>query len=139
MQDNTQTTSDEQGGHGAIKFKPLNGMKDFLCWRCNMRSVLRQRDPLLLRLCAKPNVNSAAARTAWEKANFTGKDAITLVLTGPVKVRAMAYTDDDSKSAYELWKFLESTYTSSNEQAIQNHVANSTRSCMPEGLIGMNT
>ncbi len=98
-----QNASDEQGGHGAIK--------DFICWR---------RDPLLPGLSAEPNGNSAAARTAWEKANFTVKSAISLCLTEQVKVRAMAYTDDDNKSAPELWKFLESTYTASNEEAIQN-------------------
>ncbi len=42
------------------------------------------------------------------------------MLSEQVQVRAIAYCDDESKTAYELWEFLESTYTASNGQAIQN-------------------
>ena len=115
-----QSASDEQGGHEAIKFKSREGMKDFLCWGRNMRSALRQCEPLLLGIKAESNGNLPAARTALEKPNFTAKGAIALALTEAVQVRAMAYTDDDRKSAHELWKFLESAYTVSNEQSIQN-------------------
>ncbi len=85
-----------------------------------MRRSLRHSDPLLLGLQPEPTGNSVAARTVWERANFSAKSSITLALTEPVQVRAMACTDDDNKSAHDFWNFLESTFTKSNEQAIQN-------------------
>ncbi len=41
------------------------------------------------------------------------------MLSQAVQVRTIGYCDDTMKTAHEIWQFLESTYTASNEQAIR--------------------
>ena len=45
---------------------------------------------------------------------------LTLLLSEAVQIRAIELIEDEDKTAYDLWQFLESTYTASNEQAVQN-------------------
>ena len=105
---------------GLPKVKVLEGIADYPHWRRNVRAYISRHDPLLLGLKQGPQGSSAAARTAWERASAQAKGNITLMLSESVQVRAIALCDDHSKTAYDLWQFLESTYTASNEQAVQN-------------------
>jgi len=100
--------------------KPLLGMTDFARWKRNAKAYLVHQDPSKLGLMPAPMGNTAAERRAWNHANALAKSNITLLLSEQVQIRAMAYIDDESKTAHELWEFLNSTYTASNEQAVQN-------------------
>ncbi len=91
-----------QKGSEVPKIKPLHGINDYPSWCRIMRCSLRHRDPLLLGLQPEPNGNAPAARTFWKRANVSAKSSITLALTEPVQVRAIACTDDDDKSAHDL-------------------------------------
>ena len=42
------------------------------------------------------------------------------MLSEHVQFCAIAYCNDNDKTAYDLWNFLESTWIASNEKAIQN-------------------
>ncbi len=110
------TTKDEPP---SIKVKPLEGNLDYPPWRRNARASLVHHDPLLLGLDPAPLGNSAALQLEWNKANTIAKGSITLMLSQAVQVRAIGYCDDSTKTAHELWHFLESTCTASNEQSIQ--------------------
>ncbi len=109
-----QTASVNQNRFEVPEIKPLNGINDYPTWHRKMRCWLRHRDLLVLGLQPEPNGNSPPARTAWERDNFSAKSSITLAITEPMQVRAMVYTDDDQKSAHNVWHFLESTFTKSN-------------------------
>ncbi len=104
----------------SIKVKPLDGNLDYLHWRRNARASLVRQDHLLLGLEPAPLGNSAAQQSEWNKASAIAKGSITLMLSQAVKVRAIGYCDDPPKTAHELWQFLESMYTESNERAIHN-------------------
>ena len=74
----------------------------------------------MLGLKPKSTGDSTEEYTAREKANSIAKSSIILMLSEQVQFCAIAYCDDENKTTYELWEFLESAYTASNEQAIQN-------------------
>jgi len=104
----------------SYRIKPLQGSNDFIHWRRNVRAYLQRYDPLLLGLKETPNGNSAAARNKWEEARNSAKGTLTLHLSPGVQARAIEYVDDESKSALDLWNFLNTTYTATNVQAVQN-------------------
>ncbi len=103
-----------------IKVKLLEGNVDYPHWRRNARAYLVRHEPLLLGLESAPLGNSAAQQPEWNKGNAIAKGSITLMFIQAVQVRAIGYCDDLTKTAHELWQFLESTYTASNKQGIQN-------------------
>ncbi len=109
-----------------MKFTPLpkvklpQGTSDFIHWGRNARAHLMRHDPILIGLKPEATGPSAAARTAQEKANAIAKGTITLVPSEHVQFGAVAYCDDNYKTAYDFGNFLESAYTASNEQTIQN-------------------
>ena len=85
-----------------------------------MKASLTRHGATLLGLRPEPFGNSAAQRTQWENKSAITKSTIILALSEVVQIRAIALVDDDTKTAHELWEFLATTYTASNEQAIQN-------------------
>lgn len=101
------------------KVKPLEGIVDYLHWQRNALHTLLVSIFFLLLFKEGSESNSAANRVSWNRENSVGKNNIILMLSESVQVRAIAYCDDSTKSAYELWQFLESTYTASNEEDIR--------------------
>ncbi len=43
-----------------------------------------------------------------------------LLLSTAVQIRSITIFDYSERTAYDLWNFLETKYTASNEQAVQN-------------------
>ncbi len=107
-------------GFSLPKVRILEEISDYAYWRRNASAYITRHDPPLLRLIEEPLSNSAAARTAWEKGNATAKSNITLMLSEQVQIQAIPLCHDPTKTAYYLWKFLESSYNASNEEAQQN-------------------
>jgi len=108
------------------RVEPLVVVADFPRWRRNARADLNRQDPKLLFLKDQPAVpaNQEAIDESewalWINANAIAKANIILMLSDAVQIRAIAYVDDEAKTAKELWEFLALTYTASNEQAVQN-------------------
>ena len=100
--------------------KPLEGIADYPHWRQNAKAYLTRKDPLLLGLKDGPQGEGLLAENKWKEANAQAKATLTILLSTPVQIRAITICNDETKTASELWQFLESTYTASNEQAIQN-------------------
>ena len=117
---NTHKMSKDQYASDKITIKPLEGPKDYAFWRRNARAYLTRYDPLLLGLKPEAQGSSANAINKWREASAQAKGSLTLLLSEQVQVRAIAIIEDENKTAYDLWEFLRSTYTASNEQAVQN-------------------
>ena len=103
-----------------LTVKPLEGCADYQFWSRNARAYLTRYDPLLLGLKPEAQGTSNVAINKWREASAQAKGTLTLLLSEQVQVRAIAILEDDDRTAHELWEFLRSTYTKSNEQAIQN-------------------
>ena len=106
----------------SIKIAKLQGAADFNAWRRLIKAYLRKEDIGLLGLQENPKEETEAARTEWQKAQVVAKSNIILHLGPQPQIRSRAILDDDNRTAYELWTFLQNTYTATNEQAIQNLV-----------------
>ena len=111
---------DKDKSSDKISVNPLEGSSDYSFWRRNARAYLTRYDPLLLGLKEEPQGNGQANLNKWREASAQAKGTITLLLSEAVQVRAIPLIEDENKTAYNLWQLLESTYTASNEQAIQN-------------------
>ena len=103
-----------------IAVRPLQGVVDFPDWRSNARAYLTRHDPLLLDLQREPNNSTPEAILKWKTESAKVKATLTLLLSTTVQIRSITTYDDLERTAYDLWNFLETTYTASNEQAIQN-------------------
>ena len=102
------------------KIDKLKGAGNYLNWRRNARAVLIRSDRTLLGLKPRPENVTDEEMKKWEDATALVKSDLTLMLSDEVQIRAHEIIDDDERNGYELWNFLESTYTASNEQAVQN-------------------
>lgn len=102
------------------KVRLLEGISDYPYWRRNAWAYLIRQYPLLLGLKSESAGNYTAPRTAWEWANALAQRRSILMLSEYVQVWAIALFDDTTNTAFDLWEFLESTHTASNEQVIQN-------------------
>ena len=111
---------DKEKSYEKISIKHLEGCDDYPFWRRNARAYLTRYDPLLLGLKEGPQGNGQANLNKWREASSQAKGTITLLLSEAVQVHAEGLIEDEDKSAFELWQFLESTYTASTDQAIQN-------------------
>jgi len=103
-----------------FKVKQLQGATDYPRWRRNSKAYLSIKDTTLLGLREEPEGSTAAAMLNWRNASTLAKNSLILLLTDTVQIRCMAIIDNDESTAFQLWQHLESTYTASNEQAIQN-------------------
>lgn len=86
----------------------------------NDEGLFCRSDYLLLGWKDKPMDESESAKAAWTESQKIAKSIIVLHLGRQPQVRCRCITDDDKKTAYELWKCLEDTYTATNSKAIQN-------------------
>ena len=116
----TTREEDDQVGY---KISKLRGSEDYVTWRGDVRMIIRASDPELIGLEQEPSSNSAAARSAWRKAEAKAKAIIVLNLGPVVKVQVRQFIDPEDgeeKTARELWDHLKETYTATNAQAVQN-------------------
>jgi len=103
-----------------VKIAKLEGALDFVEWRRMIKAYLRRDDYLLLGLEKSAEDDTQQAIAAWRKAQIIAKSNIVLHLGSQPQVRCRGIIDNDDKTAYDLWKALEETYTATNSQAIQN-------------------
>ncbi len=73
------------------------------------QTFITRSDPFLLILRPISAGNHTEEYIAWEKANAVAKRRVILMPGEQVQVRLVVYCDDESKTTYELWEFLEST------------------------------
>ena len=98
----------------------LEGCADYAYWRLTERAYLICYDPLLLGLEEEPLGASNSAITKCRELSAQAEGQLTLLLSEAAQARAIEIIDDNDKTVFDLWKFLLSTYTASNEQAIPN-------------------
>ncbi len=75
----------------------------------------------------------------WKTESAEAKATLTLLLSATVQIRSIKICDDPDKTAHDLWNLLESTYTDSNEQAVQNLQVQLDKICMLMGRIERST
>ena len=85
-----------------------------------MKAYLRRDDFMLVGLRKSPENSDEIGTADWNKAQIIAKANITLHMDSQTQVRTREINDDDEKTAYDLWTALESTYTRTNTQAVQN-------------------
>ena len=85
-----------------------------------MKAYIRRDDPLLVGLSEKPENFSPTTHANWLKRSVKAKSNITLSLGNAPISRTMLIVDNDDASAKEIWDALNSIYTETNAQAVQN-------------------
>ena len=63
----------------------------------------------------KPTNSTLEARLEWKAESAKAKATLPLLLSTSVQIRSITICDDPERTAYDLWNFLETTYTASNE------------------------
>ena len=85
-----------------------------------MKAYLRHDDVMLGRL-RKLHKNSDERGSAnWNRPQVTAKASIILHMGSQSQARTREIIGDDKKTAYNLWKALESTDTKMNTKAVHN-------------------
>ena len=102
-----------------LSVTPLQGVPDFPIWRRNAPVYLTLHGPLLLCLEREPTNSTPEEILEW-KTELQTKATQTLLISTAVQIRSITIFDDPERTAYGLRNFLETTYTASNEQAVQN-------------------
>ena len=104
----------------SVKIGKLEGTLDHVQWEILMKAYIRRDDFMLVGLRLSPENSDERGTADRNKAQIIAKANVILHMGSQHQVRTKETIDDFEETAYELCTALESTYTSTNNQAVQN-------------------